>query len=162
MAYVMSNMFAIKTVFEATWLTQRGHNQCMRDLHRESGHRHRMEVFPRHFDGGSKTQPGGEYGYEKRSKKWDEYKMAKRGEARPLFFSGRMQRTVIAESIVRATKDRWTLQGKNYFPMTEQRRKELQTVPPSEQTELARWQKARYLVLSRSPLYKHRQRFRTS
>lgn len=119
-------------------LTARAHKQVMRKLYRQAGTRIRFEYFPKHFENRSETRPGGAYGYEKRSKKYQIGKARRKGHQRPLVYSGRMKQAILANTKITSTPTRGTVKARNYFPMKVERRQEIEAISAAEANELAK------------------------
>jgi len=109
----------------------RVHNTALKNAFREMGERHRQVVMGDHFKQNAKTRPGGEYGYEERSKRYKERK-AKKGRTQPLVLTGKLRRETKARSKVTATKNGAKFVARAHFPLTSQRRKELEAMTRGE------------------------------
>lgn len=132
-------------------LTKRGHNQVSRLTNRTVLERnYQREIWPQHFRNNGKTAPGGAYGYLRRSQRWQKFKERKYGHNRPLYATGKLQRTLFARSKVTATANRARLYSKGYYPMTADRRREIEVVTRSEVNQMGRWWKTNYIRLARS------------
>lgn len=129
-------MLAIDARMESRLLTKRGHNKMMRVLLMEAMQEHRYNALPSHFERNSKTAPGGEYGYSKRTAKYQKRKARMKGHQIPLVFSGRLKSEIVGNVKITATSKRSRLRTRGYFPMKTQLRSEIEIIPRSEQTEM--------------------------
>jgi hypothetical protein len=67
-----------------------------------------------------------------------------------------MRTIVIRESVVRATKDHATLTAKNHYPMSEQRRREVEAISDREIFRMAGRMKQDYMQLVKTPEFARR------
>ncbi|MBR9800263.1 hypothetical protein GYB59_00555 [bacterium] len=148
-------MGIIKIDVEQAEIPKRQHSQFMRDSNREVMTRHRDKRLGKHYKNIPETQPGGDYGYTKRGEKYLKKKRRKKGHDRPLEYTGHMKRTVRNNSRITATQTRARFVAKNYYKMTDQRRKEIEAISTEEQREIADetgvayWQKASRAMFER-------------
>ena len=105
----------------------------MRKINRQTMTRIRFQFWPKHFERNPETAPGGAYGYEKRTRKYQISKAKRAGHQKPLVLSGRMKQAVLSGAKITATAKRGRIKARNYFPMTVQRRSEVEAVSPREQ-----------------------------
>ncbi|MDE2100764.1 MAG: hypothetical protein KGL39_26195 [Patescibacteria group bacterium] len=156
----MANFLKIEVQHDSSLVTARSHNQIMGRLFRQAMQHHKEQVLPRHFEKVPETEPGGAYGYAPRSRRWKKRK-AREGKDpdRPLVYTGLMRTIALRESVVRATKDGGSLTARNHYPMTDQRRREVENFSNRELARLVGRMKIDYLALARSPQYaRQRQR----
>lgn len=168
--------------YDENLLTPRSHRQIMNYLFREEMEHHRAAILPRHFQSVPETRPGGAYGYAPRTRKWEERKRREgRGAGLPNVYTGHLRDNVLRGSIIRATYKGATLTAKNHdpnaapghrvvngrrysnkvrFPLTEQRRKEIETISRREVQRMAGRMKRTYLRLVSLPEFRRRRRTR--
>ena len=144
--------FKITVQYDASLVTVRSHNRIMNQLYREAMEHHKQVVLPRHFENVPETRPHSAYGYAPRSRRWKKRK-AREGHdpERPLVYKGLMRTIVLRESVVRATKDHGTLTASNHYPMTAQRRKEVETLSDREVQRIAGRMQIDYVKKANSP-----------
>lgn len=128
-------MTRIKITARYDLVTKVTHRKIMRSIMRAIGNLHKRKTIKKHFEINKETRAGGTYDYEKRSRKYQLDKARQRGHQRPLVKTGRMRSAVLGTSVVRATKNKWTYQARNYFRMLMIRREELEAVSPDEFSE---------------------------
>jgi hypothetical protein len=115
--------------------------EAMRESLRFGVRNHVLTRMGDHFKNNPKTAPGGAYGYEKRSDRYEKRKLRKKGHNLPNVLSGKTRNefgnNARAGKGITATQDRarWTL--RNYFPLNAQRRKELEAITEDERKEIA-------------------------
>lgn len=136
--------------------TVRKHNQLMRLLLRESLELHRDVRMRQHFS----TSAYQEYGYAPRSKGYQLRKAKKKGHQRPWVWTGETERTMHAGSVITATKDRGRLRFRVRFPLTLQRRRELESFSAKDVDEIKRRLKTRYGEMVKLPEWKETRRRR--
>jgi hypothetical protein len=178
----MANYLRINIDYEENLVTPRTHKQMMNYLYRDEMETHRRTILPRHFQNVPETRPGGAYGYVKRSRKWEERKAREgRGANIPNVYTGGLRDAVLKSSIIRATASGATLTAKNHdatapagsyvsngkrysnkvrFPMTEQRRKEIEAISRREIERMVKRMKATYLRLASLPKFRRKRRTR--
>ena len=137
----------VDIAYESSLVTLRSHNRVMRLVMLGMITRHLEKDLPKHFERSPETAANGQYGYAPRSQKYLNRKLRVTGQNAPLVFSGRMRNTVLHQSRLTATKDRARLYVRNYFPMIEQRRKEVEAITPSETESLLAFGRREYLRL---------------
>lgn len=154
---------AISTVM----FTGRAHARVMNDIHRETMHQIRDTYWPFHF----MTAAYSRYGdvFAKRSKRWQMLKARTVHHQRPNVWTGELQKSVLNDSVIRATSAKGTLTatapkdstikfgrlaGKKIArPLTEQRRKELEFVSDEEiKAQTGRMQE-QYLASTKDPRF---------
>lgn len=148
-------------------VSKRTHRKIMNGLFRHNMEHHRAQVLPRHFQSVPETRPGGAYGYVRRTPKWEARKQREgRGAGLPNVYTGHLRDNVLRASIVRATYKGATLTAKNHdpnapaghyvvkgkrysnkvrFPLTEQRRKEIEAISKREIERMAGRLKQEYI-----------------
>lgn len=112
------------------------HAKLAREALRRAAHHHLHVRMGKHFRDEPETQPGGEYGYEERNRRYNKAKRAKFGHTRPNDRTGKLKRTIRSNSTITATQHRSRLYLRGYFPLNEQRRKELEAISPAERSEI--------------------------
>lgn len=152
-------MFSLRIEHNSELVTKRNHDKILNLLFRETMTRHKNVGLPQRFRKGPKTRPGGEFGYEKRSIKYQKQKQKTKGHLTPNVYTGKT-REVSRTSIVRATSKGASLQFKTHFPMTTQRRNEFERISPKEQQKYIKTLKRRYIELANSKQFKRKRRKR--
>ena len=121
------------TDFDLTIATQK---RLVRESLRKAANYHRTVTMGDHFKKNRKTAPGGDYGYAVRSVRYMAQKLKKYKTDLPLVRTGRLRRWVRSNSVVTATSTRGArLRIKSPFPMTPERRKELEAFPADERAK---------------------------
>lgn len=123
----------IKAVFDENLITPRRHKQLMNLLLRREMEKHRRDRLPAHFQKGADRK----YGYAPISKGYAIKKAIRNKEIVPMVLTGRMRDTVLATSKVTATDTRSRLYARNYFPMKDYFRSQVEKLLPSEESEMA-------------------------
>ena len=113
-------------------VTDRTHAKLMEESLREIASNHRFVTLGKHFKHNAETAPGGAYGYVARNPKYVRSKLRKHGTDEPNVASRKLQRAAKNNSRVTATQYRSRLHIKGYFPLNDQRRKELEAITPQE------------------------------
>lgn len=117
-------------------VNQRTHNRILKLVNQKSMYIHRDKRMGKHYKDIPETRPGGGYGYDKRSKRYQERKKRKKGHNRPNEWSGKTKRYVRNNSKITATRKGAKFRAKNYFKMREQMRSELEAITPQEEWEI--------------------------
>lgn len=147
-------MTRLHVKLDETLITPRKHGQLMKLLLRESMAFQRDINLDRHFQVGAESR----YGYAKRGKRYMIRKAKKYGHQKPLVFSGRMQRDLKSSVRITATQHRATLKARNYFPMTLERRAEIEAITKDEEAHIAARLHRRYAALVRTPTFQRKRR----
>lgn len=126
-------MFTIGATFDESLITPLRHKQLMNMLLRREMTKHKLNTLPKHFQHGADKK----YGYKPLTFKYQAWKKDKIHELVPMVFSGRMRDTVIGTSHVTATATRARLYAKNYFPMKDYFRSQVEIVLPQEEAAMA-------------------------
>lgn len=150
-------MLAIDVTIESELVTKRGHKQIMRKLIRQSLTRVRQNL-PRHFERNSKTTPGGAYGYEKRKRDYQMRKAKVKGHQKPLVFTGKLKTAIQSNVKITATSTRGRLKTRGYFPMTAQRRNEIEAISMDEIQDLRARMVRDYRVLADRSEFKRKRK----
>lgn len=145
--------------------TQRGHNQIMNDLNRDTMTMIRDTLMPFHFMNVAFTRYPGVFA--NRSERWRRIKRRVVHHERPNEFSGALRTAVLSSTDIHATATRGTFRaqapldskilsgpqaGKRIRrPLTEQRRKELEFVSEDEIQELMERQQQQYVAAVYDP-----------
>lgn len=143
----------INITYDENLITPTMHKRIMNRLYREELEYHKQSILPRHFQNVPETEPLGPYGYAPRSRRWMARKKREGAHLEPNVYSGQMRFLVLWNSIVRATSNRGSLTVKNYFPLTEQRRKELEAFSQREIERMAARMERKYVQYANSPEY---------
>jgi len=96
--------------------------------------RERMQEWK--FSKNPLTAPGGPYGYKARGKKYLERKRRKFGTDAPWYRTGRAKTYLGRNYRITKTQYSATLYLKNYFPMKDEMRAELESMTPSETRDM--------------------------
>lgn len=140
---------------QAENVTNRRHAQIARESLRWGMVQHITKRLGDHFKQNSKTAPGGAYGFKARQKKYVERKVKRFGPdaANPNVRTGRMKRYIRANALGRitATQHRSRVRMSSYFPMTPERRKEMEVIASQEKVEIAQDIRAEYARLINDP-----------
>lgn len=147
---VIIAMAVIAWTFEARLFNARGHKKVMNALHRRAMERVRDLYWPLHFT----TQAYSRYGFEKRSARWQKKKAAVKGHQKPLVYSGALMDAVLNRSRIGATANRGTLTARAPFPLTEERRDEIEIVTSEERRQLRDWGRKFYRQAAVDPQFK--------
>lgn len=140
--------------------TARGHAKVMRHVLRSRMEFWKSQLLPTHFQLNELTRPGGAYGYETRSVKWQKKKAAAKGHQKPLVYRGNLQASVMANSTITATQHKATFRAKSYFPLTPQRRREIEVVTNGQQRLLVSGAMDLYVRAAGEPEFQDLKRIR--
>lgn len=154
----MAGQFVLGIEWDENLTTAGDHKKLLRDSMRDMGIAHKYKHLPKHFEPVPETRVGGPYGYAPRSVRWQKRKAR---EGKPLqanVYSGRMRDTIVKNSQVTATQYRSTVYVKNYFPMREQQRKEIEATTDDEREWLCKRTEKTYTQRAGLPIYKRRRR----
>lgn len=143
-------------------VTKRTHARIMREVLRTSMLRHRDHRLGKHFKDIAETRPGGGYHYEQRNPEYVKAKLKRKGHRRPLVWSGRTMRFVRNNSRITATQKRARLTARNYFPLTLQRREEIEAFTPREKQEVEQGIQRLYLKEAAKPENRRRRKRRVT
>ena len=131
--------------------TKRGHKIVLRKLLREMIERHRDEKLPRHFERNADTAPGGGYGYEKRTAKYQKRKARQVGHQTPLVLTGRLKDFIKSNARITATASRARMTARGYFPMRTAMRGEIERYSRVELSEMKALMQLKYADAARRP-----------
>ena len=97
---------------------------------------------------------------DRRSRKYAERKSRKVGHDIPLVYSGRMKRAVLssARSRITATADGGKVRPKNYFPMPDYMRNELERLSPRQVRRLAKLMEEKFTAAVNDPANRRKRR----
>lgn len=118
--------------FKSPDLTDRTHAKLMKESLRTIAQNHRLVTMGKHFKNNAETAPGGPYGYTARGAIYTRRKLKRFGTDAPNVRTGKLMRATRNNSIVTATQHRSRLYIKGYFPLNDQRRKELEAITSQE------------------------------
>lgn len=121
----------IKPVTRSRLVTARTHARLMRDLLYALMRLHLTRTLPRHFASGAEHR----YHYQRRRMKYQAAKLRRWGHNRPLVWSGRTEQGLRSGSRITATQHKSRLYYRNYFPLKEERRKEIEIILEQELRE---------------------------
>lgn len=150
--------------------TVRGHNQIMNKSNRDTMYLIRDTLLPFHFMTVAYTRYPGVF--EKRTKRWQMMKARIVHHQRPNEFTGALRIATLTSEDIHATATRGTFRAQAPLetkilsgryagkmirrPLTEQRRKELETVNQDEAQSLAYRQQQQYIAAAYDPAYQDR------
>jgi len=154
----MAGRFSLDITWDENRITGLSHGKLMNDLMRDMANAHKLRHLPKHFEACPETSVGGAYGYAKRSLRWQKRKQREGRPSQANVYTGRMRETVLRNSQVTATQYKSTVRVKNYFPMKDQQRKEIEAVTPAEVGYLAKRVGKNYANLSKSQKYMRKRR----
>lgn len=126
----------IKFTVQQRLVNKRRHAEIMRTGFERVLINHVQTTLGKHFKTVPETSPGGAYGYAPRSSGWQKRKLALTGQNLPNVFTGKMRRTLRANSRITKTQTRGRIYLRNYFPMKDSQRAELEAVSPEEKTAM--------------------------
>lgn len=154
-------MPGIRITYNSDLVTPRNHKKIMNILFREVATRHRDIRLPRRFRKGPKTREGGEFGFDRRSRKYQVRKRRKKGHLNPNVWSGET-RALAKVAKVRATSKRSRIYFRGHFPLTSERRAELERVSRPEQRADVKTLTRRYREMVRLKRFRRQRRRRLS
>ncbi len=138
---------------QAENVTNRRHAQIMRESLRFAMVKHVNKRLWDHFGNNPKTAPGGAYGFQARNPRYIKSKIEKFGAsaAGPNLRTYRMRNFIRNNATVTATQHRSRARLKNYFPLTDERRREMEVIAPQERIEIANDVRGEYVKLINDP-----------
>ncbi len=144
--------------FDENLILPRQHQTLKGKILRELGDFHKNVTLMKHFMLGAVSR----YGYAKRTKGYMKRKAAKYHHQIPLVYSGVLKSVVRLIGIVRllGKADGWKYHVRSYFPMTDERKNEIQIVTPDEIERHNRWLGRQYVA--RLPQYCRKRKKRSS
>lgn len=150
-------MIIFKIEHQSELVTARNHNKIMNVNYRELMNRHKQTGLQSRFRRGPKTRPGGEFGFSKRSLKYQRRKQKIKGTLAPNVWSGKTRENA-KNATVRATAKRGTIKFPTGYRLTYQRRQELEGISRMEQYKYAKTMKRRYIEMANSRQFKRKRR----
>jgi hypothetical protein len=148
--------FAIRGIVRSRLTTARLHGQLMRKLLRLAMVRHLRVTLAKHFLEGAQNV----YHYERRREKYLKAKNKRWHHQKPLVWTGRTRDQLQARSVITATQHQSRLLFKNYFPLSAQRRREIEVILKREEAEIAKTVLAQYIKAVKTPAYQAVRRLR--
>jgi hypothetical protein len=140
---------------QAENVTNRRHAQLMRESLRFGMVKHVNKRMWDHFGDNPKTAPGGAYGYRPRNPKYIKAKVRRFGAAAagPNIRTHRMRKYIRDNAMGRitATQHRARVRMSSYFPMTDERRREMEAIAPQERIEITNDVRGEYVRLINDP-----------
>lgn len=121
--------------------------------------RHRDVGLPGRFRKGPKTRPGGEFGFEKRSVRYQRKKKKKKGHLKPNVYTGET-RELAKSSKVRATAKGGRIYFRGNFPMTSERRDEIEQPSGQEILKYAKTMRREYAEMANLKRFKRKRKRR--
>lgn len=151
----MPLIIALAWKMEGRLTTKRLHTKIMRTLNQAQALRS-LGRMPRHFANVPETKPGGDYDYETRDRKYQIAKAKIKKHQRPLVFTEDLLKTVLGTMKTVATPTRMVLRAKASFPLTHERKSELEKVSDKEiEQDLERYERD-YIRMANDPSFKER------
>lgn len=123
----------INATFDENLITPRRHKQLMNLLLRREMTKHKDERLPQHFRLGANRK----YNYKPITAAYSIRKKKLVHHLIPMVLTGRMRDAIAGTSKVTATATQARLYAKNYFPMKDDFRAQVEIVLPSETAEMA-------------------------
>lgn len=144
--------------FNDNLILPRRHQTLKRQLLKEQGDLHKNDTLMKHFMLGA----GQRYGYTKRTKGYMKKKAAKYHHQIPLVYTGVLKSVVrlIGKVSVIGKADGWRYKVRSYFPMTDERKREIEVILPEEIEHYNRWLGRQYVA--RLPQYARKRKRRNS
>ena len=156
----------MKIVWDEDLVTERTHKRILKQVNREIGVLHRNRTLKKHFENNAETRPGGDYGYEARTKKYQIRKAKKKGHQKPLSFTGDMRRVVTGSSRITATQHRWRVYARTgkklNLQLGQQIKNELEVVSEAEISKYISLMEKRYVQLANQPQNRRKRRKKLS
>ena len=140
-------------------VTARNHKKILNINFREMMTRHRDVGMPQRFRRSPKTRQGGEFGFERRTRKYQIRKQKRKGHKKPNVWTGQTEATAKG-STVRATSKGARIYFRTHFPLTLQRRNEFERISRTEQAKYLKTFKRRYIEMANSRQFKRKRRKR--
>lgn len=154
-------MPGIRITYDSDLVTPRGHKKIMNILFRETATHHRDIRLPRRFRKGPKTREGGEFGFDRRTRGYQIRKHRKKGHLNPNVWSGKT-RDMAKTAKVRATAKGSRIYFRGHFPLTSERRAEMERVSQPEQRADIKTMTRRYGEMARLKRFRRQRRRRLS
>lgn len=123
----------INATFDENLITPRRHKQLMNALLYAEMTMHQRHTLPQHFRLGANRK----YSYKPITAKYSIWKKKKVHHLIPMVLTGRMRDAIIGTSKVTSTNTRARLYAKNYFPMRDDFRSQVEIVLPAEEAAMA-------------------------
>ena len=152
-------MPGIRISYNSDLVTPRSHRKILNILFRETATHHRDIRLPRRFRKGPKTREGGEFGFGMRTRRYQIRKRRKWGHLNPNVWTGKT-RALARVAKVRATAKGSRIYFRGHFPLTSERRDEMERVSQPEQKADAKTMTRRYGELSRMKRFRRQRRRR--
>lgn len=124
-----------EVTIKSDMVTDRTHAKIMYEAMHKVAMTHKRVTLGKHFKKVPETQPGGAYGYVKRGELYTRRKLAKYGHDTPNVRTGYLRNQVYSRSVVTATQHKSRVYIRAPFPLTEQRRRELEAITTAETGE---------------------------
>ena len=143
--------------FDDNLILPRRHQTLKRTLLKEQGDLHKNVTLMKHFMLGA----GRRYGYAKRTTGYMKKKAAKYHHQIPLVYSGILKSVVrlIGKVSVIGKAEGWRYKVRSYFPMTDERKGEIEVILPEEIERYNRWLGRQYVA--RLPQYARKRKRRS-
>ena len=149
-----------EVTIKSDMVTDRTHAKIMREAMHKVAMTHKRVTLGKHFKKLPETEPGGAYGYVKRGALYTRRKLAKYGHNIPNMRTGYLRNRVYSQSVVTATQHRSRVYIRAPFPLTEQRRRELEAITPVEVAEAQILATETYQALAANPKNQRKRRKR--
>lgn len=147
----------LNPIVRSSLVTARTHGRLMREILYREMVDHLQKRIPKHFVTGADRV----YHMRPRTRKYVKRKLRVKGHNRPLVWSGRTERDLIASKHrITRTQKQARLYYKNYFPLKDNQRKEIEIVLEREKAEMARNLGRNYKQECNNPLNQTKRRRR--
>lgn len=137
----------------------RNHKKILNISIREIVTHHRDIRLSRRFRRGPKTRQGGEYLFEPRTRKYQRKKKRDLGHLKPNVFSGETRERAKSAK-VRATSKSGSIRFSSHFPMTEERRGEMERISSKEQKQDRKSLRTSYARMAKMRRFKRKRKTR--
>jgi hypothetical protein len=156
-------MFVMEANIQSSLFNAKGLLIANREALRLSLLEHRVKRLPERFKGGSGTAPGGKFQFKRRSSRYNKRKQRIWGHSTPLVYSGELRDTVFRTARVVATSKRGELRasGSRKSRLSAEMRREIEFIPPSEETEFRQTIRDTIVFLSKDPRLQRQRKSRT-
>lgn len=156
-------MFIMEAQITSSLFNAKGLLIANREALRLSLLEHRVKRLPERFQGGSGTAPGGKFQFRRRSAEYNRRKVKKFGKAIPLVYSGDLRDSVLQSARVIANTKRGELRanGSRKSRLSAEMRREIEFIPPSEETQFRDTIRDTILFLAKDPRLQRQRKTKT-
>lgn len=150
----------INIQWDENLITERTHWRLLKQVNGEVMERHKNVTMKKHFE--VKALRLYAAVYKPRTKAYTKRKLRIHHTQAPLVYTGHLRDVVMQTSRVTKTQYGARMYAKSYFPLTAERRAELEYVSPDEQRAMVKMIEERYRKLSHSKDYLRKRRVKIS